>query len=273
MMDIVEQPQHRQQRKPIPKPRKFLLKNNALLLESSAGQSGAGTSLNGVPSPPTRAQQDPDALVLASSSSASTITHPPPPLPPRPSLAALPERPLPPVPGTAPITIHSHSLLTNFQQIDPKPNTPASSDQSCDQQKFRRQRLYPNLDELLLGTATSGPEDLLVMKCNGTGKGSPSSASSTSSNFPSSSSASSDDSPHQIFHSSSSVAAVAASSSAGPYTSFCEPFGADAQSDGESVCFSGWVQFAVNGTAKQRKRGWALIRNNHFCINQNDEVI
>jgi hypothetical protein len=55
------------------------------------------------------------------------------------------------------------------------------------------------------------------------------------------------------------------------YNSLYDPFG-DVKSDGESVCFSGWVQLTPNGIIKHKKRGWAMIRKGQFFISSDEEV-
>ena len=68
------------------------------------------------------------------------------------------------------------------------------------------------------------------------------------------------------FNSSNGLASVSV------FHSFYEPFG-DVKSDGESVCFSGWVQMAPQGgIIKHRKRGFAMIRQGQFFITPDDEV-
>ncbi|KAL7069670.1 hypothetical protein ACQ4LE_011125 [Meloidogyne hapla] len=52
--------------------------------------------------------------------------------------------------------------------------------------------------------------------------------------------------------------------------SLYDSFGS-AKSDGEAVCFSGWVQVLPQGIIKHKKRGWAVIRNDLFTISQNEE--
>uniref|UniRef100_A0A914MY89 Rho-GAP domain-containing protein n=1 Tax=Meloidogyne incognita TaxID=6306 RepID=A0A914MY89_MELIC len=52
--------------------------------------------------------------------------------------------------------------------------------------------------------------------------------------------------------------------------SLYDSFGS-AKSDGEAVCFSGWVQVLPQGIIKHRKRGWAVIRNDLFTISLNEE--
>uniref|UniRef100_A0A914GZX4 Rho-GAP domain-containing protein n=1 Tax=Globodera rostochiensis TaxID=31243 RepID=A0A914GZX4_GLORO len=54
------------------------------------------------------------------------------------------------------------------------------------------------------------------------------------------------------------------------YASYCEPFDGYLKFDGESICFSGWVQLP-QGMFKHRKRGWAIVRNNELSISQDDE--
>nr|CAD2194868.1 unnamed protein product [Meloidogyne enterolobii] len=52
--------------------------------------------------------------------------------------------------------------------------------------------------------------------------------------------------------------------------SLYDSFGS-AKSDGEAVCFSGWVQVLPQGIIKHKKRGWAVIRNDLFTISLNEE--
>uniref|UniRef100_A0A915N7L4 Rho-GAP domain-containing protein n=1 Tax=Meloidogyne javanica TaxID=6303 RepID=A0A915N7L4_MELJA len=52
--------------------------------------------------------------------------------------------------------------------------------------------------------------------------------------------------------------------------SLYDSFG-NAKSDGEAVCFSGWVQVLPQGIIKHKKRGWAVIRNDLFTISLNEE--
>ncbi|KAL3103019.1 hypothetical protein niasHT_005277 [Heterodera trifolii] len=224
--------------KPIPKPRKslpnnFHNKSTFITTKYDLDKSNL-TPIHNQPIQNSRYQQKQHLI---------TPTRPlsPPPLPPRPSLCGM-ERPLP-----LPQLIDHGGALFHTSAID----------KSIIGEK-KTQRIYPILDDLFytntheMDNEKSNLALAQTMSCSST-TASDSHSSENSTSFIA-----------------SSLGAEIAPSPSNPFSSYCEPFDGYLKFDGESICFSGWVQLP-QGMFKHRKRGWAVVRNNTFSISQDDE--
>jgi hypothetical protein len=163
----------------------------------------------------------------------------PPPLPPRATFSPSQVRPLPSLPERIDFAAASTLVSSTISTIENNPNCANGIN-----------KIYPVLENY------SSQSPLTMQKSHYI----PMDAASNSSDF------SSADEYHSVFDFPASTMKFSA-----PYNSFYEPFG-DVKSDGESVCFSGWIQLTPQGIIKQKKRGWAMIRRGLFFISADEEV-